>query len=244
MRAASDAAFDSPDSLTKGPDAFTEEFKGPLVPDALLAAGIRIVVWDFDQTVLRIHSWGAQILPSDVDRRNIDKDFADKPFFMAVVTALRAKDITVAIASFGRYETIQRYLDVVFGEGVFTRDTISTPSTVGSRDGYSVSGGKNKQLNKFAEEMSLVPASFLFFDGALGGCWMVTALVSWCWPPIDPSLTGACRAHLLLVLLVALPLVPLSFSPLLPPPSCQTTNATYNWHWTAAIALTTAPTPL
>jgi len=65
----------------------------------------------------------------------------------------KERGIVVKIASFGSYDVIQAYCDLALGDGVMTREDISTPSVVGSRDGCSVEGGKNKQLQKICEEM-------------------------------------------------------------------------------------------
>lgn len=102
-------------------------------------------------------------------------------------------NIHVAIASFGRYEVIQAYLDkafgftdftvtptpsssflssmFTFGSGTpakvryFTRENISTPSTVGGTDGWSLQGGKNQQLTALMQKYDANLQSTLFFDG-------------------------------------------------------------------------------
>jgi hypothetical protein len=111
-------------------------------------------VFDFDLTILRIHSWGERVRPEDVEHRHLDRDVADLAFFRAFVLALRDAGVRVAVASFGQYEVIQRYMDAVFGDGqsVFKRANVSTPSTVGFRDGTSVPGGKVPQLCALVSE--------------------------------------------------------------------------------------------
>jgi len=64
----------------------------------------------------------------------------------------KARDVVVKIASFGVYEVIQTYMDIVLGQGAFGRDDISTPSVVGVKDGCSVDGGKNAQLEKLVAQ--------------------------------------------------------------------------------------------
>jgi hypothetical protein len=49
--------------------------------------------------------------------------------------------VPVAVASFGEYEVIQKYMDRV-APGEFTRANICTPSCVGYSDGCSVPQGK------------------------------------------------------------------------------------------------------
>ena len=63
--------------------------------------------------------------PEDVEHRDLDRDVADLAFFRAFVLALRDAGVRVAIASFGQYEVIQRYMDRAFGDGqtVFGRET-------------------------------------------------------------------------------------------------------------------------
>ena len=161
LRQQSEGKFAPPDVLFDAKAA-----AAALVPDCL-RENVQLVVWDFDQTVLRIHSWALQIQPEGVPTRDLDVDFADRAFFVQVVRALQEAGVRVAIASFGKYETIQAYMNRLFEDEVtFTRETISTPSQVGSRDGYSVDGGKNRQLRKFVEDLGVEPTKFLFFDGA------------------------------------------------------------------------------
>lgn len=47
---------------------------------------------------------------------------------------------------------IQAYCDRAFGKGTLTREDISTPTAVGGKDGCSVEGGKNLQIEKFCLE--------------------------------------------------------------------------------------------
>jgi len=58
----------------------------------------------------------------------------------------------VKIVSFGVYEVIRAYCDRALGEGKMTRREISTPSVVGVKDGCSVDGGKNPQMQRLCEE--------------------------------------------------------------------------------------------
>jgi hypothetical protein len=147
--------------------------------DALCSTGIRAVVFDFDLCVLGIHSYAEKFeVPHVRAREPLADDFVDLPFFRSVVCALAARGVRVAIASFGKYEVIQAYMDRAFpaaavptsaaagGSGVlFTRDTISTPSRVGGLDGTEVAGGKNPQLKQLAEFFKATPTELLFFDG-------------------------------------------------------------------------------
>jgi hypothetical protein len=103
------------------------------------AAGIRLVVWDFDLTILRIHSFATRLTAADVASRDLSLDFWDLPFFITLAQHLVRLGVAVAIASvsafcpllhfdglaatptdatvtmqFGRSEVIQAYLDRAF----------------------------------------------------------------------------------------------------------------------------------
>lgn len=78
-------------------------------------ARCRLVVWDFDKTVLRIHSHGKRIRAEAVADRDLNLDYADLEFFTRLVPAIVAANIKIAIASFGKYDVIQAYLDRAFG---------------------------------------------------------------------------------------------------------------------------------
>ena len=51
------------------------------------------------------------------------------------------------VASFGRNEVIQAYLERAVGDS-FGPDRVSTPATVGGRDGHPTLNGKNPQLEE------------------------------------------------------------------------------------------------
>ncbi len=67
----------------------------------------KLVIWDFDLTLLRIHSHEKRIRPDFVASRDMNRDFCDLPFLSALLQELRAANIAIAIASFGTYEVIQ-----------------------------------------------------------------------------------------------------------------------------------------
>lgn len=118
--------------------------------EATRPQGKALYVWDFDETILRIHAYGLRIAAEDVAARALDGadgDAADLPFFRATVAAVLARGDAVAVASFGVYEVIQAYLDRLC-PGVFSRASVSTPSCVGVPDGCSVPAGKNPQLDQ------------------------------------------------------------------------------------------------
>ena len=110
------------------------------------ASDVRLLVFDFDLTILSIHSWGERIRPEDVASRSLDRDVADLAFFRRFIARALNTGVKVAIASPGVYEVIQAYMDLAVGPGVFTRENISTPSQHGMRDGHVVPEEKVPQL--------------------------------------------------------------------------------------------------
>lgn len=141
--------------------------------------GIKAVIWDWDKTVLRIHSWAQRVRAEDVRAGHHEGDFMDREFFEALVKALVEREVKVLVASFGSYEVIQAYTDRLFGHGSnpFNRDTISTPSTLGTfrgedgqehahKDGTSVRGQKLPQLKKLCDAHALKKHEVMFFDGS------------------------------------------------------------------------------
>ncbi|CEF98567.1 HAD-like domain [Ostreococcus tauri] len=113
---------------------------------------VELVILDFDLTLLNIHACAERVSAREVETGGRDGDFVDVECFRAFVGSAKTRGIDVRIASFGVYEVIQAYVDRALGKGAMTRREISTPSVVGVRDGCSVSGGKNKQMQKFCEE--------------------------------------------------------------------------------------------
>ena len=140
--------------------------------------GIKAVVWDWDKTVLRIHSWGQRIRPEDVTAGHRDGDYADGACFQTLVRNLVAGGYQVYIASFGSFEVIKAYTDRMFGTASpFNRATISTPSAlevydadgrrVEYKDGTKVAEQKLPQLEKICTAAGLKKDEIIFFDGAL-----------------------------------------------------------------------------
>lgn len=80
---------------------------------------VRLVVWDFDLTIMHIHAYGSRVTVSDVTSgaRVLADDFEDLPMFTALVRHLVDAGFLVAVASFGSYPVIQAYMDAAFGKG-------------------------------------------------------------------------------------------------------------------------------
>ena len=134
----------------------------------------RLVIWDFDDTILRIHACGLLISPAAAAVRPLEGDVADLPFFRSCVDAVVAHGHLVAVASFGHYAVIQAYMDRIC-PGRFScvcrsrqlgplcvltpppnrRSNISTPTEVGIPDGFEVPAGKVLQLEKLLSTLVL-----------------------------------------------------------------------------------------
>lgn len=141
---------------------------------SLAARGVRACAFDFDRTLLRIHSVGQRIEAAAVPQRDLAADFCDLAFVRELFPALAAAGIAAHILSFGKYPVIQAYMDGALGSGVFTRATISTPSVVGVPDGCSVTVGppmqqvssKVPQLRVLVAALGVPAGAVLFLDGA------------------------------------------------------------------------------
>lgn len=151
----------------------------PPVPDEVLAAGaaagaqagLRLVCWDFDCTLLSLHSYAERIAPADVEGRDIASDFVDLSFFRRVLAALGVAGVDVAVASFGLQDVISAYLARAAPGGPegsppppFSRSNVLTPAHVGVPDGCSLRGGKNILLHRLCVLMRVQPRQILFFD--------------------------------------------------------------------------------
>ena len=126
---------------------------------------IKLVVWDFDMTILRIHSFAKRISALDVPRRDYERDCADANFFRAFLREMKEKSIKVAIASFGKREVIETYLkclvdgkkgDEDLAEYAFNekKKSIVTPNDVGGTDGCSMKD-KSRMLDALTKRYVL-----------------------------------------------------------------------------------------
>jgi hypothetical protein len=111
-------------------------------------------VWDFDETILRIHACGLLLTPKDAQARPLESDVADLDWFRSCVTAAITRGHEVAVASFGHFAVIHAYMERIC-PGHFGRHNISTPSLVGVADGFEVPGGKVPQLELLLSSLLL-----------------------------------------------------------------------------------------
>ena len=125
---------------------------------------ISLVVWDFDMTILRIHSFAKRISALDIPRRDYERDCADANFFRAFLREMKQKSIEVAIASFGKRDVIETYIkhlvnaekgdDVADYAFVDTQKSIVTPNDVGGTDGCSMKD-KSRMLDMLTKRYVL-----------------------------------------------------------------------------------------
>eukprot|EP00959_Pyramimonas_sp_CCMP1952_P418264 8762479-Pyramimonas_sp.AAC.1 len=75
--------------------------------------------------------------------------------FRSTASAQHAGSL-IAVASFGEYEVIQNYLNLIT-PGVFNRANICTPSCVGGTDGCTVQAGKVPMIEYLIDTMTKQP---------------------------------------------------------------------------------------
>jgi hypothetical protein len=128
---------------------------------------VGMVVFDFDLTVLRIHSFGLRISVEEVAKRDLKDDFTDLDHFLALCRCLKDAGVHVAIASFGVKRVIQEYITLASDPPAVPLEAVSTPADVGFMDGSTVPGGKNRQLAHLKEAFKYDRPnnSILLFDG-------------------------------------------------------------------------------
>lgn len=125
---------------------------------------VRLVAWDFDKTVLKLHALGQGIQPHEVPAR-WESDVADLDCFVAFVQGAKARGARVAIASFGKLEVVRAYIDCIFGTSSMAID-ILTPSALGGKDGAQLPKGKPRMLQALMAKSPIItdPSAVLFFD--------------------------------------------------------------------------------
>ena len=120
----------------------------PLSDESSEADKIQLVIWDFDMTILRIHSFAKRITAQEIPKRDFEADAADANFLRAFLDEMKRKNVAVAIATFGKREVVETYLKhlLQIGKGDFCADfafvevkkAIVTPNDVGGKDGCSM----------------------------------------------------------------------------------------------------------
>jgi hypothetical protein len=124
-----------------------------------------LYVFDFDMTILKIHSYAQNMTPSKVESmgwRKLMDQFADPIFFRDLINYLISQNKKVAIASFGKYNVIKAYLDRLFDNtSIFGLDNIITPM---NERNIRPSDDKNEYLVGLIRELNIDYKRVIFFD--------------------------------------------------------------------------------
>lgn len=130
-----------------------------------------LYIWDFDMTILRIHSYANNMDSSEVNSMNWKKfvaHFWDPIFFRDLVNYIISKKKKVAICSFATYNVIKAFMDRLFdNDKIFGLHNILTPLTGGQKYNRTVRIGsdKNNLLLELIRDNPGIPNSrFIFFD--------------------------------------------------------------------------------
>jgi hypothetical protein len=126
-----------------------------------------LYIWDFDLTILKIHSYANEIKEEDVKSLSWKKlmcHFADPIFFRDLVNHLIGNKKKVAIISFGYYNVIKAYLDRLFdNDKIFGKHNIITPIDECQRH-TSINSDKNQYIINIAREHNVSYTRILFLD--------------------------------------------------------------------------------
>lgn len=124
-----------------------------------------LYVFDFDLTILKIHSYAQNMTPSKVESmgwRKLMDQFADPIFFRDLINYLISQNKKVAIASFGKYNVIKAYLDRLFDNtSIFGLDNIITPP---NERNIRPNDDKNEYLVGLIRDLNIDYKRVIFFD--------------------------------------------------------------------------------
>jgi hypothetical protein len=115
----------------------------------------KLYVFDFDLTVLKVHTSLLRLPVQKVAARALS-DVADGPFFFAFVGAVLARGGNVAIASFGQKEVIREYLKYLLPP-FHKKVMVFTPNDVSDQNGHMLDQGKNDLIRLACQEVGIVP---------------------------------------------------------------------------------------
>jgi hypothetical protein len=129
-----------------------------------------LFIWDFDLTILKIHSYATDIKEEEVRSLSWKKlmcHFADPIFFRDLIYFLIENKKKVAIVSFAKYNVIKAYLDRLFDDtNIFGMHNIITP--VQNCKKYNrnlrIDSDKNQYIIDLSREHNIDYKNILFFD--------------------------------------------------------------------------------
>ena len=130
-----------------------------------------LYIWDFDMTILRIHSYANNMHSSEINTMNWKKfvaHFWDPIFFRDLVNYIISKKKKVAICSFATYNVIKAFMDRLFdNNNIFGLHNILTPLNGEQKYNRTVRIGsdKNNLLLELIRDNPGIPNSrCIFFD--------------------------------------------------------------------------------
>lgn len=126
-----------------------------------------LYVWDFDLTILKIHSYAERITPEEVKSmswRKLISHFYDPIFFRDLVNYLHTNNKKLAIVSFGKYYVIEAYLNrLLDNHNIFTNNNIITPNDQ-TRQNLTKKSNKNQHLINLSKKYNIPFNKILYFD--------------------------------------------------------------------------------
>lgn len=125
-------------------------------------SGRKLIVFDFDRTIMKEHMWNKYKSTPISKIRITDEDFVDIGKFRGLVLALRKNGHNAAVATFGRRDVVDKALHHALGEphGISVR----TPADFGHKDGSGQLGDKNTQLAELAQRYCVSADQIIFLD--------------------------------------------------------------------------------
>lgn len=138
----------------------------PLIDDSIVQNkfdDIKMVVWDFDNTITRYHTSVGDII------YNVNDVVKDNELFVKTIDLLLDKKKQIAIASYGYKSVILLVMKSVFGHrNPFNEYNVITPQDIDSRwkEGYYPPLGfnKNNMLNLLAVRYQYQPNDIVLLD--------------------------------------------------------------------------------
>jgi hypothetical protein len=124
--------------------------------------GRRLIVFDFDRTIMKEHMWKKH-RDTDLSRIRItDEMFVDIAQFRGFVFALKMRGHNVGVATFGRRDVVDKALHHALGDphGVSVR----TPADFGYKDGSGILGDKNTHLAALAQRYHVAAHQIILID--------------------------------------------------------------------------------
>jgi len=113
-------------------------------------------VFDFDQTILKIHAWALRVTPELANILN----FSDPSFFKEFIQCLEMKHKKYAVVSLGDKNVILAHLNLLL-KGYFNEHNVITPSQTESVQ------DKSQMLTDLLRKYDVSPRCTAFFDDSL-----------------------------------------------------------------------------